>query len=204
MGMLLRVQVISGSGYDSTTQTNLATSSTSASTVSRGVLIKGAARRKRKWENLPLLPWERHETCQTPLAGAAASLQGHSMAFSPAQKCFAHPPCVHHNRDPSAFAAAAFCCLLQVLHFPLCSLYSVQNGATQAWGSSNKSNVSLLSNPPLPQGAQHQVAYGEDRGKAVPLLRGWHWMGWKCKEQHTHWSQADLPLEWAQCFLINA
>lgn len=42
MGMLLRVHVISGSGYDSTTQTNLATSSTSASTVSRGVLIKGA------------------------------------------------------------------------------------------------------------------------------------------------------------------
>lgn len=48
MGMLLRVHVISGSGYDSTTQTNLATSSTSASTVSRGVLIKGAVWRKWK------------------------------------------------------------------------------------------------------------------------------------------------------------
>lgn len=54
MGMLLRVHVISGSGYDSTTHTNLATSSTSASTVSRGVLIKGAAQRERKHENLPV------------------------------------------------------------------------------------------------------------------------------------------------------
>lgn len=56
MGMLLRVHVISGSGYDSTTHTNLATSSTSASTVSRGVLIKGAAQRRRKYENLPVTP----------------------------------------------------------------------------------------------------------------------------------------------------
>lgn len=46
MGMLLRVHVISGSGFDSTTQTNLATSSTRASTVSRGVLIKGAVWRR--------------------------------------------------------------------------------------------------------------------------------------------------------------
>lgn len=46
MGMLLRVHVITGSGYDSTTQTNLATSSTRASTVSRGVLIEGAVWRR--------------------------------------------------------------------------------------------------------------------------------------------------------------
>lgn len=127
MGMLLRVHVISGSGYDSTTQINLAMSSTSASTVSRGVLIKGAERRKRKWENLPVPPRERHKAWQTPLAEAAVSLQGHSMAFSPALRCLAHPPCVRCNTGLSAFVAAASCCLLQVLQFPLCSFYRVQN-----------------------------------------------------------------------------
>ena len=122
-----------------------------------------------------------------PFGGGSRVLQGHSMAFSPAQSCFAHPPCVRCNTGPSAFVAAAFCCLLQVLHFPLCSLYRVQNRATQAWGSSNKPSVSFVSNPPLLcQGAQHRVAYCEDTGEAVPLLQGWHCMGWKCTEQHTN------------------
>lgn len=74
MGMLLRVHVISGSGYDSTTQTNLATSSTSASTVSRGVLIKGAV--WRKWKCLKMLkpPGASHTQ-------ATVSLQGHPWLF---------------------------------------------------------------------------------------------------------------------------
>lgn len=40
--MLLRVQVISGGGYESTAHIKVATSSTNPSSVSRGVVMKGA------------------------------------------------------------------------------------------------------------------------------------------------------------------
>lgn len=57
--MLLRVQVISAWGLDSTTHTKVATSSTRASTVSRGVLMMGAtARKKKQW--LEKIRWTRH------------------------------------------------------------------------------------------------------------------------------------------------
>lgn len=121
MGMPLRVHVISGSGYDSTTQTNLATSSTRASTVSRGVLINGAVWTKRKWENFPVPARERHEACQTPLVKACMSLQGHSMAFSTPQWCFTRSLHICCSTSPSTFEAATFCCVLHVLHLP-CAL----------------------------------------------------------------------------------
>ena len=114
--------------------------------------------------------------------------------FSPAQRCFTHPPHICCHIGPSTFVVVVFCCLLQVLHFHLYFLNRVQNRMTQAWGSSSNPSVSPVSHPSLPHSTWHRVASAKTRVRLCPCYRGG--IAWTGSAGNSTQIKAKLTCPW--------